>query len=181
MKLVFTSPRSELVGLMQGILESAKIPCEIRNNVVSQALVGLQFSPELWVLRDKDYDEAMALISEFNQKTTDNLPEPEETVPPNIAFKKFRTNIHLWLVISLILFIPPWFVLNIYAGASDDIRHPIQLWFSLFHNPANVKFSRIFFFSCFIGVPALVVGWIIQCLVILIQDAVAKIKRHSKK
>jgi hypothetical protein len=68
MKLVFTSPNSARVGLVRSILESAEIPCEVRNEAVSQAMMGMEFSPELWVLRDEDYDEAKRVISEFGQK-----------------------------------------------------------------------------------------------------------------
>jgi len=32
--------------------------CKLRNEVVSQAMVGVQFAPELWVV-DEDYDEAV--------------------------------------------------------------------------------------------------------------------------
>jgi hypothetical protein len=68
MKLVFTSPDSAQVGLMQSILDSAEIPCEVRNEAVSQAMVGAQFAPELWVLRDEDYDEARRVVLEFSRK-----------------------------------------------------------------------------------------------------------------
>jgi hypothetical protein len=69
MKQVFTSPDSAQVGLMQSILASADIPCEVRNEALSQAMVGLPFAPELWILRDEDYDEATRVISEFSQKS----------------------------------------------------------------------------------------------------------------
>ena len=63
MKQVFASPDSAQVGLARSVLESADIPCEVRNEAVSQAMVGLPFISELWVLRDEDYDEAAQLIA----------------------------------------------------------------------------------------------------------------------
>jgi hypothetical protein len=69
MKLVFTSLDSLQVGLMQSILDSANIPCEVRNAAVSQVMIGAQFAPELWILRDEDYDEATQVISEFSRKS----------------------------------------------------------------------------------------------------------------
>ena len=63
MKQVFASPDSAQVGLARSVLESAGIPCEVRNETVSQAMMGLPFIPELWVLRDEDYDEAARLIA----------------------------------------------------------------------------------------------------------------------
>ena len=68
MKRVYTSANSAEVGLMQSVLAGANIPCEVRNEAVSQALIGMPFAPELWVFRDEDYDEATRVISEFSRK-----------------------------------------------------------------------------------------------------------------
>ncbi len=54
---------------MQSILDSADIPCEVRNEAVSQVMIGTQFAPELWILRDEDYDEATQVITEFSHKS----------------------------------------------------------------------------------------------------------------
>jgi len=35
----------------------------VRNDAVSQAMWAMPFSPELWVLRDEDYEEARRLVS----------------------------------------------------------------------------------------------------------------------
>jgi hypothetical protein len=48
--------------LAQSILEAAGIACEVRNDAVSQAMWGMPFNPELWVLRDEDYEEALRLV-----------------------------------------------------------------------------------------------------------------------
>ena len=69
MRRVFTSPDSAQIGLIQSVLESADIPCEVRNEAVSQAMIGLPFAPELWVLRDEDYDAATQMISDFTNKS----------------------------------------------------------------------------------------------------------------
>ncbi len=63
MKQVFSSPDSAQVGLARSILEASGIACEVRNEAVSQAMWTMPFSPELWVLRDEDYDEARRLVS----------------------------------------------------------------------------------------------------------------------
>jgi hypothetical protein len=62
MKLVFSSPDSAGVGLAQSILDAAGIACEVRNDAVSQSVPGAPFNPELWVVRDADYEEARRLI-----------------------------------------------------------------------------------------------------------------------
>jgi hypothetical protein len=69
MKQVYSSRDSAKVGLMQSILDSADIPCEVRNDAMSQAMIGVPFEPELWVLRDEDYDKAKQVISEFSRKS----------------------------------------------------------------------------------------------------------------
>jgi hypothetical protein len=62
MKHVYTSPDPARVGLVQSLLESEGIEFEIRNQAVSQAEIGTPFYPELWVLRDEDYEKACQLI-----------------------------------------------------------------------------------------------------------------------
>lgn len=61
MKRVFSSPDSAQVELIRSVLETANVPCEVRNQAVSQVMVGMQFAPELWV-RDEDYEEAKRLM-----------------------------------------------------------------------------------------------------------------------
>jgi Putative prokaryotic signal transducing protein len=62
MKHVFSSPDSAQVALVQSLLDAVDIPCELRNEAVSQAEAGMPFITELWVLRDEDYEEARRLI-----------------------------------------------------------------------------------------------------------------------
>ena len=62
MKQVFSSPDSAQVGLVQSQLDAAGIACEVRNEAVSQAMPGMPFIAELWVLRDEDYEDARSLI-----------------------------------------------------------------------------------------------------------------------
>ena len=63
MKQVLASPDSTQIGLAQSILDAAGIACEVRNDAVSQAMPGMPFVPELWVLRDEDYAEARRLVA----------------------------------------------------------------------------------------------------------------------
>ena len=62
MKQVFSSPDSAQIGLAQSQLDAAGIACEVRNDAVSQAMPGMPFMGELWVLRDEDYEDARRLI-----------------------------------------------------------------------------------------------------------------------
>jgi hypothetical protein len=63
MRQIFSSPNSAEIGLAQSRLEAAGIACEIRNEAVSQAMVGFPFASELWVVRDEDYEDARRLLS----------------------------------------------------------------------------------------------------------------------
>jgi len=62
MKQVLALPDSAQIGLAQSILDAAGIPCEVRNDAVHQAIPGMPFCPELWVIRDEDYEEARRLV-----------------------------------------------------------------------------------------------------------------------
>jgi len=62
MKNVFSSPDSSQIGLAQSRLQAAGIAYEVRNDAVSQAMPGMPFTAELWVLRDDDYEDARRLI-----------------------------------------------------------------------------------------------------------------------
>ena len=63
MRQIFSSADSATIGLAQSRLEAVGIPCEIRNEAVSQAMAGFPFVSELWVLRDEDYEDARRLLS----------------------------------------------------------------------------------------------------------------------
>jgi hypothetical protein len=63
MKPIFSSSDSAQVALVQSILDVAGIACEIRNETVSQVLPGFAFNPEVWILREEDYEAARDLVS----------------------------------------------------------------------------------------------------------------------
>ncbi len=62
MKHVFSSPDPARIGLIQSLLDAEGIECEVRNQAVSQAEMGMPFMTELWVLRDENYGKARDLI-----------------------------------------------------------------------------------------------------------------------
>jgi len=67
MKRLFSSPDSATLGLLRSRLEAAGIDCEIRNECVSQAMIGSPFDPELWVLNDEDFAKARELLAAWRQ------------------------------------------------------------------------------------------------------------------
>ena len=48
MILIYSSPNSAEIGLLQSRLEGAGIACELRNEIGSQVLMGAVFYPELY-------------------------------------------------------------------------------------------------------------------------------------
>ncbi len=63
MRQIFSSPNSVEIGLVKDRLEAAGVRCKIRNEAVSQALVGTPFEPGIWVLRDEDYEASRRIIA----------------------------------------------------------------------------------------------------------------------
>jgi len=67
MKQLFSSPNSAEVGLLKSRLESAGIPCELRNEFLTQAMPGASFDSELWVLDDEHFREASELLAAWKR------------------------------------------------------------------------------------------------------------------
>src|SRR5262249_44892673 len=69
MKQIYSSSDSARLGLLANRLEAAGIDCEVRSE--SQVIPGIPFGPELWILKDEDFDEAAELLTEWQ-----NSPQP---------------------------------------------------------------------------------------------------------
>ncbi len=93
MRKVFEHPASHEVGLCESILTSNGIPAEIRNRGVSSLMGEIPFTeafPELWVLKDEDYDRAVSLLQEYHRAVAQPAaagqwacPSCGESVPSN--------------------------------------------------------------------------------------------------
>lgn len=121
---------------------------------------------------------ARHVLAMYERKTTnDNTLESIATISPIKELKRFKTHVGLWLLISLVLFLVPWFMMDIKAGG-DNIKYPVQLWFALLSDPSNIGevISRIFHFSLLFAVPALAIGWVVQCFIIMIRGSVKEKK-----
>lgn len=76
MKLAYTHPNIALVVQAQDLFEHAGIKCVIRNQYASGAigeLAPVSAWPEVWVLEDRDYDRAAAILEAQQQP----LDEPD--------------------------------------------------------------------------------------------------------
>ena len=65
MKLVFTHENSLIVGNARGVLETAGIEVVVRNEFAQGGLGELSAFdtwPELWVVHDRDYQRAVAVL-----------------------------------------------------------------------------------------------------------------------
>jgi hypothetical protein len=64
-KLVYTHPTNIMVAQARSALEHAGIRCVLRNEYAAGAmgeLAPIDVWPELWLLRDRDYDRARLLL-----------------------------------------------------------------------------------------------------------------------
>ena len=71
MKKVFEYPTPLEVGLFDSILQSSGISTVIKNQNLSSLAGDVPFTtvfPELWVVDDNDYDQAVALLQSFQQE-----------------------------------------------------------------------------------------------------------------
>lgn len=67
MKLVYTHPSSIAVAQARNALEQAGLACILRNEYAAGAmgeLAPISVWPELWVLRDRDYERAMLVLTQ---------------------------------------------------------------------------------------------------------------------
>lgn len=66
MKLIYTHENRLLVSNVQNILENAGIAATLKNEFVGSASGDLSFLstwPEVWILNENDYDQAMHLVN----------------------------------------------------------------------------------------------------------------------
>ncbi len=89
-----------------------------------------------------------------------------------MALKRFKTKIWLWLSLSLCLFVPPWFIGPI--GSSGAEITAAGYWVLLFTHPSNfgAVLDGIFICTIFFAIPALAIGWVVHCLIVIAVDLV---------
>ncbi|MBI1840221.1 MAG: DUF2007 domain-containing protein [Verrucomicrobia bacterium] len=75
MKRIYSTPENARIGLIRGLLEAAGIGYEIRNEGISQAIPGILFMPEIWILRDEDEAESKEIIQSILSSGQDSPPE----------------------------------------------------------------------------------------------------------
>ena len=91
-----------------------------------------------------------------------------------MALKRFQTDLRLWFWISLMLFVIPWFVP--FGDLKGSGYLPIICWGVLFTAPSHIFEALVFigFFCLLFGIPAIAIGWVVQCVVVMIRDAKRK-------
>ena len=94
-----------------------------------------------------------------------------------MTLTRFKSNPRLWLVLSTILFVVPWFV----PITGQEVLW--KYWALLFLLPFTPDFTPDHFFFALqgvgigllmFGIPALAVGWVLQCLAVMIWRAAIK-------
>ncbi len=84
-----------------------------------------------------------------------------------MALQRFRTNRRLWVVFSLILFLVPWFIPMIgkYSEA-PPLLYPVSIFLE---GDRTWALKNTGLLVMLFGVPALLVGWVLQCLVTIFR------------
>jgi hypothetical protein len=75
MKRVYSSLSAAQCNLLKSVLESRGIPCAVRNEIVSGLAGRVPFTevwPELWVLDDRQFEEARQILEEATQNETES-------------------------------------------------------------------------------------------------------------
>lgn len=67
------------LGLLKSRLEDAGIACEVRDEQMSQTIHSAAFPAELWIVKEEDYPQAVALWSAWN--TSPSAPPEAWTCP----------------------------------------------------------------------------------------------------
>ncbi len=82
-----------------------------------------------------------------------------------MALTRFKTNRRLWLIFSTVLFLVPWFTPLIgKMGESPPLVYPFEIF------AQSDKLSALKATGALVllfGVPALLVGWALQCTVVM--------------
>ena len=100
-----------------------------------------------------------------------------------MTLKRFKTDWRLWFWISLVIFAVLWFVpLDIFYG-----HRPVILWVSFFTDffadPFSIykseSLSYIGHFFLYFGAIAIPVGWVIQCIAVIVRDTKRKKTRNA--
>jgi hypothetical protein len=81
MKKVTSADTAVMINHYKNILEAEGIPCQVRNEHLNQIYGEMPFTevwPELWVLKDIDYDRAKQLI---DGTAFDESPQEAWTCP----------------------------------------------------------------------------------------------------
>jgi hypothetical protein len=84
--------------------------------------------------------------------------------------RKYPTNKRVWLIASVMLFVIPWFGRDVNGTPHWGLFViPFE-----FPNHASEALILIGMFSALIAGPAIAMGWVIQCVIVMIASAVRK-------
>jgi len=82
-----------------------------------------------------------------------------------MAHKQFKTDLRWWICISLALFVVPWFLPISPYGAN-----PFAFCVESFGDGSD-SLIIISIYVLMLGIPAFVLGWILQCVVVMVKGA----------
>jgi hypothetical protein len=88
-----------------------------------------------------------------------------------MALARFKTDRTCWVWISLVLFVVPW-LLPIFECKGDPVA-PGMHWITLFTHPTHFDetLGVIGILSLLFGIPAMLIGWVLQAMFVMVRDA----------
>jgi hypothetical protein len=88
-----------------------------------------------------------------------------------MALTRFKTDWRWWTWISLVLFVVAWFIPMLFM--KGDAGTPAYFWILLFTHPSYFFETLVFIgmYSLLFSIPAISIGWVLQCVVVMIREA----------
>jgi hypothetical protein len=85
-----------------------------------------------------------------------------------MALTRFKTDLRLWFWVSTFLFVAPWF-LPIAGMKGSDWMSPILLCVGVIDENPGAGLVLIGFYILLFGIFALVFGWILHCVAVMVR------------
>jgi hypothetical protein len=90
-----------------------------------------------------------------------------------VAPKRYQTSKRTWIAVSLVLFFAAWFL---HVGKGDG--QPLwSFWQEFVADPSALLPALIIFTVAFL-VPAVILGWVIQCFIVMASSSFKRRRSH---
>jgi hypothetical protein len=99
-----------------------------------------------------------------------------------MVLREHSTNRRLWLAVSLVLFVIAWLMPLPWGGKESFASYCWGMVTDLWGRRSELGAGELEdaalsfgFFSFLFGVPALVIGWVVQCVIVMVRDRLNRV------